>query len=117
MKLSADIPYETVLCSHSFRLVQLSTVCLNIARKKKSDFIGSALFEQPEIVTALDKSNCCSAATPRVVNQVAFSQLNSRDVYVVFVVEKLRGVQGPVLCKHSGLDPTVVILLADPIRS
>ena len=37
-ELSADIPYETVLCSHSFQLVQLSAMCLNIARTKKERF-------------------------------------------------------------------------------
>ena len=37
-ELSADIPYETVLCSHSCRLVQLSVMCLNVARTKKEQF-------------------------------------------------------------------------------
>jgi hypothetical protein len=37
-ELSADIPYETVLCSHSFRLVQFSLMCLNKARTKKEGF-------------------------------------------------------------------------------
>ena len=37
-ELSADIPYETVLCSHSFRLVHLSAMCLSRARTKKERF-------------------------------------------------------------------------------
>jgi hypothetical protein len=74
------------------------------------------MFEQPEIVTALDNSNCCSAATARVVTPVAFSLLNSREVCVGFTVDKLRVVQGHVLCKHSGFAPPVFILLADLFR-
>jgi len=37
-ELSADIPYETVLCSYSFRLVQLSAMYLKEARTKKERF-------------------------------------------------------------------------------
>jgi len=36
---------------------------------------------------------------------------------MVFVVDKLRGVQGHVLCEHIDFDPSVVILLAESIRS
>jgi len=116
-ELSADIPYETVLCSHSFRIVQLSTMCLNIARTKTERFHW--------LRTVWAAWNCHRSWQQQMLfcryspcrNPDGFSLLNSTEVYVELVVDKLSAVKRHVLCKHSGLDPTVFILLADPIRS